>query len=57
MHGVWGGERENEVKKQFVAFVSCADTDTDTEGSDSEASDAASVDSDIAQEQEKSYDR
>ena len=54
---MWGGERENKVKKHFVVFISCVDTDTDTEGSDSEASDAASLDSDVAQEQEKSYDR
>ena len=39
------------------SFLFCLVTDTDSEASDSDLSDVGSMDSDIAQEQEKSYDR
>lgn len=40
-----------------LMFLSWLDIDSDSEASDSELSDSPSLDSDIEQEQEKSYER
>ena len=39
------------------SFLFCIVTDTDSEASDSDLSDVGSMDSDIEQEQEKTYER